>query len=70
MSNHLLQQRVSRILESLEETFGKCHDVSYLEDAPVEQSAAFIVGWTKSSLKLAIEDLQRVRLELINNSIN
>jgi hypothetical protein len=52
------------VIDALQEALEKCQTVNYNEDAKVEQSAPYAIGWTSSTIKNALIDLNKLRQDL------
>jgi hypothetical protein len=58
------QHRIDNIIEALEEALTKCQSVDYHDDAKCEQSPPYILGWTSSTIKNALIDLNQLKQNL------
>ena len=48
------------IMESIQKALDVCERVDYRDDAEVENTPPYAVGWTKSTLKNLMIDLNRI----------
>ncbi len=58
------QHRIDNIIDALQEALEKCQTVNYNEDAKVEESAPYAIGWTTSTIKNALIDLNKLKQDL------
>jgi len=58
------QHRIDNIIEALQEALTKCQTVDYKDDAKSEESAPFTIGWTSSTIKNALFDLNQLKQDL------
>ena len=58
------QHRIDNIIDALQEALTKCQTVDYCDDAKSEQSAPFALGWTSSTIKNALIDLNKLKQDL------
>jgi len=54
------------IMESIQKALDVCERVDYNDDAKCEDTAPYAMGWSKSTLKNLVTDLNRI-LEDSNN---
>jgi hypothetical protein len=54
------------IMESIQKALDVCERVDYSDDAKCENTPPYIVGWSKSTLRNLVTDLNRI-LEYSNN---
>ena len=59
------QHRIDRVIESLEEALAKCQSVDYSDDAKCDDSAPFAIGWTSSTIKNVLFDLNNLKRDLV-----
>jgi len=59
------QHRIDNIIESLEEALAKCQSVDYRDDAKCDDSAPFAIGWTSSTIKNVLFDLNNLKRDLV-----
>ena len=69
MVNEYTQNRINYAIETLEHALSICNDVDYHDDAKCEQSPAYVIGYSTSSMKNALIDLKAVRNDLNNDSL-
>jgi hypothetical protein len=60
------QSQFESIVESVKSAIDVCERVDYSDDAKCEDSAPYAIGWSKSTLKNLMIDLNRI-LEDSNN---
>jgi len=60
MSN---QHRIDNIIDALQEALTKCQSVNYRDDATCDESPAFAIGWTSSTIKNVLLDLNNLNLK-------
>jgi len=58
------QHRIDNIIDALQEALTKCQSVDYRDDAKCNDSAPFAIGWTSSTIKNALFDLNILKQEL------
>lgn len=58
------QHRIDNIIEALQEALEKCQTVNYKDDAKCEESAPYALGWTTSTIKNALIDLNYLKQDL------
>lgn len=58
------QHRIDNIIEALQEALTKCQSVDYRDDAKCEESPPFAIGWTSSTIKNALIDLNNLKQDL------
>jgi hypothetical protein len=58
------QHRIDNIIEALQEALEKCQLVDYSEGAKTEQSPPYVLGWTSSTIKNALFDLNQLKQDL------
>jgi hypothetical protein len=58
------QHRIDNIIEALQEALTKCQTVDYKDDAKSEESAPYAIGWTSSTIKNALFDLNQLKQDL------
>jgi len=58
------QHRIDNIIDALQEALTKCQSVDYHDDAKCEESPAFAIGWTSSTIKNALIDLNNLKQDL------
>jgi hypothetical protein len=58
------QHRIDNIIEALQEALTKCQSVDYHDDAKTEQSPPYALGWTTSTIKNALFDLNQLKQDL------
>lgn len=58
------QHRIDNIIAALEEALIKCQSVDYHDDAKCDDSPAFAIGWTSSTIKNALFDLNNLKQDL------
>jgi len=58
------QHRIDNIIDALQEALTKCQSVDYRDDAKCDDSAPYAIGWTSSTIKNALFDLNIVKQEL------
>lgn len=54
----ITQDRINYAIKSLEDALVKCQSVDYNDDARIDQTPAFVVGYTSSTIKNALIDLE------------
>ena len=59
------QHRIDRVIESLEEALAKCQSADYSDDAKCDDSAPFAIGWTSSTIKSVLFDLNNLKRDLV-----
>jgi hypothetical protein len=52
------------VIDALQEALEKCQTVNYNEDAKAEESAPYAIGWTTSTIKNALIDLNKLKQDL------
>ena len=52
------------VIDALQEALAKCQSVDYHDDAKIEQSAPYVLGWTSSTIKNALIDLNKLCQDL------
>jgi len=57
------QHRIDNIIDALQEALTKCQSVDYHDDAKVDDSPAFAIGWTSSTIKNVLLDLRNLNLK-------
>ena len=58
------QHRLDNIIEALVEALTKCQSVDYRDDANCDDSAPFAIGWTSSTIKNVLIDLNNLKQDL------
>jgi hypothetical protein len=58
------QHRIDNIIDALQEALTKCQLVDYHDDAKCEQSPPYVLGWTSSTIKNALFDLNQLKQDL------
>lgn len=58
------QHRIDNIIDALEEALTKCQTVDYHDGAKSEESAPYAIGWTTSTIKNALFDLNQLKQDL------
>lgn len=58
MTTKYAQDRINYVIQTLEDALSKCQSTDYNEDAKMEQTPAYVVGYTSSTIKNALIDLQ------------
>lgn len=58
------QHRLDNIIEALQEALAKCQSVDYRDDANCDDSAPFAIGWTSSTIKNVLFDLNNLKQDL------
>jgi len=58
------QHRLDNIIESLQEALTKCQSVDYRDDAKCDDSAPFAIGWTSSTIKNVLIDLNNLKQDV------
>jgi len=58
------QHRIDNIIEALQEALTKCQTVDYHDGAKSEESAPYAIGWTSSTIKNALIDLNQLKQDL------
>jgi len=58
------QHRIDNIIDALQEALTKCQSVDYRDDVKCNDSAPFAIGWTSSTIKNALFDLNILKQEL------
>ena len=59
------QHRIDNIIEALQEALTKCQSVDYRDDAKCDDSAPFAIGWTSSTIKNVLFDLNNLKRDLV-----
>ena len=68
MVNEYTQNRITYAIETLEHALSICNSVDYHDDAKMEQSQPYVIGYTTSSIKNALIDLKAARNDFNNVS--
>lgn len=58
------QHRIDGMIDALKEALTKCQSVDYHDDAKCEESAPYVIGWTSSTIKNALSDLDYLKQNL------
>jgi len=58
------QHRIDNIIDALQEALTKCQLVNYHDNAKTEQSPPYVLGWTSSTIKNALIDLNQLKQDL------
>jgi len=59
------QHRIDNIIDALQEALTKCQLVDYRDDAKCDDSAPFAIGWTSSTIKNVLLDLNNLKRDLV-----
>jgi len=66
MINEYTLNRINYAIESLEHALSICNDVDYHDDAKMEQSQPYVIGYSTASIKSALIDLKAARNDFNN----
>lgn len=58
------QHRIDNIIAALQEALTKCQSVDYRDDAKCDDSPAYAIGWTSSTIKNVLFDLNNLKQDL------
>jgi hypothetical protein len=64
MDTKYAQDRINYVITSLEDALLKCISVDFTDDAKMDQSPAYVIGYTSSMIKNALADLKGVANDL------
>jgi hypothetical protein len=63
----ITQRRFDCIIESLQDALVKCKSVNYHDDAKCDDSPPFIIGWTSSTIKNVLIDLNNLKEDVADH---
>lgn len=58
------QDRIDYVIEALQVALTKCQSVDYSDDAKCEENTGYVIGWTSSTIKNALYDLNILKQDL------
>jgi len=64
MSNEYAQDRINYVITALEDSLLKGLSVDFNDEAKIEQSPAYVIGYMTSMIKNAVTDLKVVSNDL------
>lgn len=64
MNNKYAQDRINYVITSLEDALFKCLSVDFTDNAKMEESPAYVIGYMSSMIKNAVSDLKVVSNDL------
>ena len=64
MDTKYAQDRINYVMLSLEDALSMCLSVEFTDNAKIEQSPAYVIGYTSSMIKNALADLKVVSKDL------